>query len=161
MQVPPLRQGFSLQSLTSIKIDEYLDLSKSNQYLCKEIQREGEGEQALQFCCECNAFAMGFLIIIFFFIIISCKKKSILRFKFVYLFICNLYSLSWQYAPVKPRSHAQVKPPSGLLMHMPCFPHTLEEMSCTPPVSVWLDCRAMVQLSITEIDHITCLPVMS
>lgn len=56
--------------------------------------------------------------------------------------------LSWQYVPVNPSWHSQLKCPPAWLRQRPWGPQTLEEMSRMPP-GVLLDATATVQLSIT------------
>lgn len=60
-----------------------------------------------------------------------------------------ILSLSWQYVPVKPSSHSQLNRPPARLRHVPCGPHTLDEIM-RKPLDVLLDATATVQLSITE-----------
>lgn len=63
----------------------------------------------------------------------------------------KLFLLSWQYVPVNPSLHSQLKCPPAWLWQRPCGPQTFEEMSRLPP-GVLLDATATVQLSITEKD---------
>ncbi len=56
--------------------------------------------------------------------------------------------LSWQYVPVNPSWHSQLKCPPAWLRQRPWGPQTLEEMNRMPP-GVLLDATATVQLSIT------------